>query len=174
MNYATPPQFISRYGLTEATQLLADEQQLLTAQLLTDAIAVEAGGDWTGTPSADEMAAAQAALARLERQLSTSSRFMDSYLRAAVTLPLAPDDANSGTLEECCSALARCGLADDSDNATERMDKCCDGWRAWLKDVAMGRVQLVTDAGTTPASSGGARSGQATTGYCWGEFGAIR
>ena len=174
MSYATPTAYLQRYGLAEAVQMLADEEQLLTAQLLTDAIAVAAGGSWTGSPTAAEIAAAQAALARLERQLAMASNFMDGYLRAVVALPLPAGNANAGTLEECCAALTRCGLADDADNATERMDKCCDTWRAWLKDVAASRVQLISDTGTTPPSSGGARTGQAASGYCWDAFGSIR
>lgn len=170
MPYATPNAFILRYGQDETVQLLADEQQLLTAQLLRDAIA----GSWTGTPSADEQAAALAALERLNRQLTVASNFMDGYLRSVVTLPLAADDANAGTLEDCCLALTRCGLADDSDNATERMDKCCDGWRAWLKDVAARRVQLVSSDGSAPPSSGGVRSGQAVSRFDWRCFGGVR
>ena len=56
MAYATPQRFIQEYGLDETTQLLADEQQLLTSQLLSDALA----GSWTGTPSAAEQAATKA------------------------------------------------------------------------------------------------------------------
>ena len=174
MSYATPSAYLQRFGLDEAVQLLGDEQQLLTSQLLLDAISVEAGGDWTGAPSADEIATAQAALARLAAQLQSSSNFMDGYLRSAVTLPLSSDDANAGTLADCCMALSRVGLADDTDNATDRMDKTADGWRAWLKDVAARRVQLIGAAGEAPASTGGARSGQARSGYDWDRFGRIR
>lgn len=170
MAYATPQRFIREYGLEETTQLLADEQQLLTSQLLSDALSVATGGVWTGSPSAADMAVAVAALDRLTRKLATSANFMDGYLRAVVTLPLAADDANASTLEDCNAALARCLLADDADNATERMDKCCDQWRVWLRDVQAGRVALVTSAGAEVAGRGRIRSGQATTGYNWGAF----
>ena len=101
MPYATPAQVIAEYGLKEVTQLLADEQQLLTEQLLLDAIAVAAAGAWTGTPTQLEKDAANAALARFNRKLDTQSSFMDGFLRSAVTLPLAGNDANTGTLNEC-------------------------------------------------------------------------
>ncbi len=116
MAYATPTLIIQRFGLDEITGYLDDEQPLLTSQLLLDAIA----GTWTGTPSDAEKAAATDALARLTRQLQVTSNTMDGYLRSAVTLPLSDDDANAGTLEDCCMALARCSLADDTDNATDR------------------------------------------------------
>lgn len=172
MAYATPARVIQEFGLTEVTQLLADEQQLLTSDMLLQAL----DGVFVGTPSAAEQAAANAAVTRLLRKLDTTSNMMDGYLRSAVTLPLAPADANAGTLEECCCALARCGLADDTDNATERMDKCCEQWRAWLKDVARGTVQLVSSTGqpvpANPAS--GVRAGQAASGYAWGHFGGVQ
>lgn len=170
MAYATPQRFIQEYGLDETTQLLADEQQLLTSQLLSDALA----GAWTGTPSAAEQAAANAAKDRITRKLTTVSNFMDGYLREAVALPLSADDANAGTLEECCVALVREGLCDDSDNVTERIEKVADRWRAWLKDVQAGRATLVTTAGSEVAGRGRVRTGQAASGYNWGAFPPVR
>lgn len=158
--YATPARFIQEYGLGETTQLLADEQQLLTSDLLLGALAMV----FTGTPTAEEVAAANAAAARLNGKLASISNFMDGYLGAAA-------GTASGTLEECCVALTRCGLADDADNATERMDKCCDTWRTWLKDVAAGRVNLVAASGVPVASNSPVRTGQAVSRYNWGGFG---
>ncbi len=168
MPYAAPAQFIRSFGLDETVQLLADEQHLLTAQLLQDALA----GNWTGTPSQAERDAATEALARLQRKLETCSNLIDGYLRSALKLPLAAGDANAGTLEECCLALARCGLADDSDNATERMSKTCDKWMGWLKDVAAGRAQLAGQSGEAPPPAiGRYRGGQASSSVDWGAFG---
>jgi phage gp36-like protein len=168
MPYATIARVIQEFGLEELTQLLQDEQRLLTSELLLEALA----GAFTGAPGVDAQAAATAAVQRLSRKLETVSNTMDGYLRGAVALPLALEDANAGTLEECCVALVRCGLADDTDNATERMDRCCDQWRVWLKDVARGVVQLVNAAGQVlpPNSRTGARSGQAVSGTDWGRF----
>lgn len=170
MPYATPQRFIQEYGLDETTQLLADEQQLLTSQLLVDALA----GAFTGSPSVAEQAAANAAKDRLVRKLTTVSNFMDGYLRSAVTLPMATNDANAGTLEDCCVALARCGLADDSDNATERMDKVGDQWRSWLKDVQSGRVTLISTTGEEVPSRGKVKTGRASSGFNWDAFGGAR
>ena len=173
MPYATPTQYLAKFGRAEATQLLSDEEALLTEQLLLDAIAVSQSGGWTGLPSAAEQAAGLAALQRLENELDTASALMDGYLRAAVTLPVTAAEAIS-TLTSCCLVLTRCGLADDADNATERMREACDQWRAWLKDISTGRVQLVTPDGTTPAASGRTRVGQAKSGYDWSRFGGVR
>lgn len=167
MPYATPQQVIDDIGLDETTQLLADEQRVLTSALLQDAIAVAAGGLWTGEPTADETAAALAAHGRLARELENTSNYMDGYLRGAVSLPLSAADANAGTLQKCCIALTRCELADDTDNATERMDERCKTWRAWLKDVQAGRVSLVGADGVEVAGPGRTRSGQARSVYAW-------
>ena len=170
-SYASASRYVQKFGLAEAVQMLADEERLLTSQLLTDRLA---GNQWSGSPTPDEKTAASAALDRLNRQLAVSSNFMDGYLRSAVTLPLSPDDANATTLEDCCLALARCGLADDSDNATERMDECCKTWRQWLRDVAAGKIQLVTQAGAAPAATNKLRTGRIGSAYDWSRFGAIR
>jgi phage gp36-like protein len=166
-SYATPARFIESFGQEETTQFLADEQGLLTAELLLDALS----GVWTGSPTAAEKAAAEAAVARLLRKLQTQSNFMDGYLRSAIVLPLAEEDANAGTLEECCLALTRCALADDADNATERIDEAGKTWRAWLRDVSAGRAKLAGADGQALAPSGGARTGQAASRYNWGAFG---
>jgi phage gp36-like protein len=174
MPYATATAYLARFGADEAAGMLADEEQLLTKQLLLDAIAVADGGSWTGNPSDAQKAAAQAALARLVRQLAVQSNFIDGYLRAAVTLPLAPGDANAGVLEDCCLALTRCGLADDPDNATEQMTDCCKHWRKWLVDVQARRVTLIDPVGQPVARTPGVRSGQAASGFDWSRFGAVQ
>lgn len=163
MPYATPQRFIESYGLDETVQLLADEEGLLTAQLLKDALA----GSWTGSPTQEERDAATAAVARFTRKLTTQSNFMDGYLRPAVVLPLSPQDANAGTLEECCLALTRCALSDDADNSTEQATSCCKDWRAWLRDVSTGKAKLAGEGGQAVPQSGGTRTGQSKTLFQW-------
>jgi len=165
--YATALAYVARFGLEETALFLADEEQLLTPQLLEDVLR----GTWTGTPSQAQQNAAIAAQARLERQIGISSNFMDGYLRSAASLPLAAGDANAGTLEECCLSLVRFALADDDDNATERMDKTAESWRKWLVDVSRGTVQLVGASAEAAPSRGRVRSGQMKSGFNWGGFG---
>lgn len=155
MAYATPAQYVQAFGLSEALQMLQDEEQTLTPEALRAGLAALAAG----AAVVDDTAAAS--LERLQAKLDNTSNLMDGYLRSAVTLPLTTGQL-LGTLQECCLALTRCLLADDSDNATERMDKCCDNWRAWLKDVAAGKVKLVDSDGE---ELGGGSSGRVVTGY---------
>jgi len=167
MAYATPTQFIQQFGVTEATQLLMDTERLLTADLLQAAVAGSLPAVGAGVTQA-MLDAATRALTHLQDKLTTQSAYMDGYLRSAVLLPLAPNDANIGTLQECCRSLTRVSLAIDADNATERMDKLGDQWRAWLRDVAAGRVQLVrSDTGNAPASTHRVRSGQGKSNIDW-------
>lgn len=171
MPYTTPAAYLQRFGLAEAVDLLSDEQRLLTATLLQDAIA----GTWSGTPSAAEQAAATDALQRMQRQIDVSCAFIDGYLAAVATLPLPPGTAQAGTLAECALALTRFDLADDSDNATDRIDEAAKTWRTWLRDVSAGKVQLVaTDGGTGSTGTGRVRSGQAASTYDWASFGGVR
>lgn len=166
--YASPADFFQAFGLKEAAQLLADEEGLLTEQLLKDAVAVQGSGTWSGSPSQAEQDAALRALVRMERELEAKSNFMDGYLRSVVALPLPEEDANRSTLRECCLALTRCALADDADNATERMEKLHDKWMAWLSDVSKRRVSLVVNdaAGVqTMAPVGSIRFGQSKSAY---------
>ena len=174
-SYALPLAYLLRFGATEAVQMLGDEQQLLTEGLLRDALAIIDGSasTWHGTPTGDEMAAGLAAATRLNRALAMTTNMMDGYLRNVVKLPIPADDANAGVLEDCCLALTRAGLADDPDNATDRMDQVAKDWRAWLKDVSKGVVQLVGAQGEPPPSPTRVRSGQAASGYDWTRFGAM-
>lgn len=171
MPYATAAAYLQKFGLSEATQVLADEESLLTEQLLKNAMAVAEGGAWPDGPTEAEKAAAVSALERLERQLAVSSNFMDGYLRAAVSLPLA--EAAATVLEDCCLALARHELHDDSDNGTERMDETAKRWCAWLRDVQAGRVTLSTPEGEAVPSRGRVKVGQAASGFNWSGFGRV-
>lgn len=167
MAYATAQRFVQEFGIAEASQLLIDTERLLTAELLAAAVAgaLPAVGGAITQPMLD---AAATSLSKLNRKLTNVSNFMDGYIRSVVTLPLAPGDANLGTLEDCCLALTRVGLAVDADNSTERMDKLDQQWRTWLRDVAVGKTQLVrSDTGTSPAVAHRVRSGQAKTGFDW-------
>jgi phage gp36-like protein len=173
--YSTPQQYIAKFGLVEAAQLLADEERLLTPELLGQAVQRFDGGLWTLDSTADEQRAATRALDRLTRQLATCSNYIDGYLRPVVSLPLAVGDANASTLEDCCLALTRAELADDSDNATERMDEAAKKWRGWLRDVSARKVSLVAATGADMVTETPRwRTGAIKSGYDWGKFGGVR
>jgi phage gp36-like protein len=166
MPYATPLVFIQRYGAEESAQVLADGMGVLTPELLVAAIS----GVWPAGITADEQAVASAAVARMVHELAITSNYMDGYLRSACTLPLAATDANTGMLEVCCLRLTRSALASDGTGATERTDSQAQEQRAWLRDVAQGRVQLVSNSGDAVAPNRNVKTGQAASGFSWGGF----
>ncbi len=91
---------------------------------------------------ADAAAAADAALLRLQTALRKATQEIVGYLRSAMRLPLEAAVIADAGLDECCWVLARCRLADDADNYSERIGECCKEKRAWLMAVAKGQVTL--------------------------------
>lgn len=173
MPYANAARYCEEFSYSEARTQLRDEGGLLTAELLR---VVVAGAAWPGGASLEAQAVATAALQRLERKLVNVSNIMDGYLRAAVALPVPQSVELLGTLEECCLALARDELANDSGESTDLIVKRADRWRLWLRDVAAKKVTLVQADGTVADSTGSGRvvTGQPGSHYNWSAFGAVR
>lgn len=140
MPYATAQAFQQALGASETCQLLQDEESLLTEDMLQQAI----NGELPPSDTSAEADAARAAVARLEGEIDNASRFMDGYFRRAVTLPLSQEQLDTLPCGKCCVELTRCALMDDTDNSTEHAQKRCEEWRTWLRDIAYGRVALVT------------------------------
>jgi len=162
--YATADDFVQEYGFDEAWQLLRDESELLTADLLRQAL----DGVFDPDTTPEEQAAALTAAKRLRDVIIRAERFMDGYLRSAVMLPLETDQVEQTPLTTCCLELSRCQLMDDPDNQTDAQKERCKEWKDWLKDVARGTVKLLEP----PASSSGrVRSGHLPSAYNWGAFG---
>ena len=169
MTYCNPRQYCDQFGLNEATMLLQDEEQTLEQHMLNavvrnDPVLLEP----LNTP---ELAVAQAALARLTDALSQASRFMDGYLRSAVTLPLTEDQIKLTTLKSCCAELTRCILMDDSDNATELAEKRCETQRKWLREVNAKIVKLFPDDDAFSVDSNETRHGIGKTSTNWTGYG---
>lgn len=172
MPYATPNRYCEEAGFDEARGQLLDDGRVLTVALLRQAMDVAAGGAWDGATTLPERVVAQAAYDRLLRKLTSVSTFMDGYLRGVVELPIAPGDTALQPLEECCIAIARDELASDADVSNELIVKRADRWRKWLEHVSNKTVQLVSSSqqGET-YGSGKVVTGQAKSGYDWGNFG---
>lgn len=112
--------------------------------------------------------ASQKAADRLLEALEQSSFEMDGYLRGSVPLPIVPEAYRSTLLDECCWTLARCRLADDCDNSSQRIEKGCEEKRAWLKQVAKGTISLVLPTGQPMATTSRFRTGRSVSGFAWG------
>ncbi len=138
MSYATLEQLIEHFGLEEITQLLADEHDLLTEELLLAML-----NDSTSSYSSQEVQAAQGAVDRADVVIERISDFMDSNFSARHILPL--DNPEQGNVVECCLALSRAALADDGTNTAKKVTEERDHWRQWLKDVSTGKAFLLED-----------------------------
>lgn len=145
--YATLSDLIAQYGLTELSQLLADEEGLVSAALLEAYI----NGDVSAF-DADEVGAINRAAARAESNLTQASRIIDSSVGSRYPVPLTYEQAAATAVQPCCLALARASLADDGDNMGENTRKDRDHWREWLGKVAMGRMVI---PGLSPVASAG-------------------
>lgn len=100
-------------------------------------------------------AIADIATATQDAALSSASRFMDGFLRAALALPLL---AWGDDLRECCCVLATetlifgRGIAPGGvGGADQPLIDRADRWRKWLGSVSSGKVLLdVTESSPGP------------------------
>lgn len=147
--YASAAQLLARYSAEEIAQRAdASVPPVVYGELLS---AAANGSDLSGY-TAEEQAAATAALARVERALEDARQTIDSYLGGRYQLPLtqAPE-----VLERIAGQLTRYFLYDDA--ATEQIANLYKDSIKFLESVATGRVQLgPTTSGATAQPSAGA------------------
>jgi phage gp36-like protein len=167
MAYATPRDFIEKFGINETAQLLSDDRVLIDAAALDAAVAdpVVLPADAT---DAENMAQA---VANLAEALAQTALEMNSYFSERVPLPLAAQVIAANPVKICNLDLARCELMDDDDNASERAEKRCEKWMTWLNRVASGRVKMTPpDSGDGSASAGSIRYGKTESAICWDDY----
>jgi phage gp36-like protein len=150
MPYATATQLLTRFSANEIAQR-ADrgDTRLVTALLMID---VAAGNSLAGYTE-DEQAAAEQALAVVERALNDADNTIDSHIGGRYPLPIAPVPE---VLERVACDLARFYLYDDQ--VTETIQKRFDEAMKLLRDVRDGKSQLGPNGttGQEPTSNAGA------------------
>lgn len=136
--YATPTDMLS-FGAEELAHLTAPDNRRVNGDLLR--LTIE-GGDRSGY-SAEDIAAADKALKRLDEVLADASRRIDSYLAPRYRLPLSADLVEHSDLKQACQDVARWLLFDDAptEAVTDRYDRTI----AWLRDLSSGRASLGRD-----------------------------
>ncbi len=165
--YATVQALALAFGTRELSQLLCDEQGLVSEPLLSDALnEIPLDGYTT-----EEQAAIQRALLRANTVLDRQSVFINGHLTGRYPLPLPLSASTSTPLQECCLALTRAALSDDGDNLSELVAEERKFWRKWLKDIETGKALL---QGVNPTSLGGAEqqrlTGQASSAINWNNY----
>lgn len=151
MAYATLEQLMESFGWTEISQLLEDEQGLVTEALLKNLVTQADLGEY----GPEQIEEGEAALLRVTRALDKQSNFMDSKLAAAYALPLPTNARETAPLEDCCLALTRAALSDDGDNLSTTMKEERKYWRSWLDEIATGKAWL---PGVSRTSENGSES----------------
>jgi phage gp36-like protein len=135
--YATPSQLIKRFNAQELAQIaVPDEHVSIDAPLLV--LTIDEGDRSAYT--ADEIAAADAALVRINQALTDASGDVDAHLEASYQLPLSSVPLK---LEQVCCDIARYNLYDD--HATDHISKRYDDAIKYLRDVAKGIIRLGID-----------------------------
>ncbi len=114
--------------------------------------------------SAEEITAADTALAQIEATIAQAEQMADSYLAGRYTLPLDTATVDASPLPRVCGALVRSYLHGDGESeviATRR-----ETAMRWLRDLAVGKVNV--GGASVPASTGigspGFRPGKAVFG----------
>lgn len=147
--YASAAQLLARYNAEEIAQRAdASVPSLVDGELLSKA----AAGEDLSAYSAEEQAAAAAALAKVNRALQDAEQTINTYLGGRYQLPLsnAPE-----VLERIACQIARFVLYDDS--ATDQVKTLYQDSIKFLESVAAGRVQLgISDSGAAAQPSAGA------------------
>ena len=147
--YASAAQLLARYNAEEIAQRAdASVPSVVYGELLTKA----ANGEDLSGYTAEEQAAAAAALAKVNRALQDADQTINTYLGGRYQLPLSNTPQ---VLERIAGQIARFVLYDDS--ATEQVVTLYKDSIKFLENVANGKVQLgPTDTGTTAQPSAGA------------------
>jgi len=152
MSYVTATTLLNQFSADEIAQR-ADRgiPRLVSAEMLTTAAA---GGDMSGY-TADEQAAATAALALIDGKLMDADSVIDGYLLSRFTTPLA--SVPRLVVGIACD-LTRYALYDDT--ATEQITQRYKDAIKMLEAIGSGKVGLgISPAGGKPASSGSAYIG---------------
>jgi len=175
MSYATATDLITRFSPDELAQRAAPEGLRVMGDLLQLTVAA---GDRT-TYSADEIAAADAALVRITGVLTDADSDIDAYLSERYTVPLDPAPR---VLTRVACDLARYYLYDDAVDKDGVIAARYDAAIKMLASIAKGTLKLgdgESDDAVAPVSlpatrSSGRTFSQDSLGDYNGRFGAGR
>lgn len=147
MSYATATELLDRFDAEEIAQRTdRGTPRLVAAEMLR---AAAAGGDLSGY-TADEQAAAVAALALINSALIDADNTVDGYLAVRYAVPLASPPP---VVKRLTCDLARYFLYDDQ--ATETVQKRYDAAERFFREVGAGRLSLGVDMGVASQPAGG-------------------
>ncbi len=137
MSYATAENLLEWYGARELAQVATPDDLTMTPPELMR-LTIEGGN--RDAFSADEKAAADAALARIDATMDEASLLIDSYLARRYSLPIAIAGVAASPLPRACGAMARRLLYDDG--APQEVVQRYELTLGWLRDLANNQASL--------------------------------
>lgn len=164
MPYLTAQKLVDRFSADRVAQLADD-----SAGGLVDGVLLQLtidGGDRSAY-TADDMGAADAALANIVAAIDDGESLINSYLAPRYTLPLSAELIASSNLEKRCADIVRYQLMDEI--ASEEAETRYKDATKWLRDVSMNKASLgESDAVASP--TGRMTSQQGVSGTDWSTF----
>ncbi len=137
MPYATPQNLLDWFDAQELAQLATPKRYpVIDAVLLELTVS---GGDRSAY-TAQEIEAADAALASIAGALDASDAIIDSYVGKRYQLPLSQTQIDASPLPRYSGDLARYQLTDDQE--VETITKRYDRALRWLRDLANGSASI--------------------------------
>jgi phage gp36-like protein len=151
VSYATAADLIARFSAEEIAQRAAPEGVRVSGDLLKITIS---GGDRSAY-SADEIAAADAALERLDDVLGDAAAYVDSRISVRFAAPITTDTGVRTLVRIECD-IARFYLYDDAVDKDSVIQRRFDGARKDCDAIATGDMKLGEDPepAAAPAASG--------------------
>ena len=162
--YATINDFVQSFGINETSQLLCDEEDLITSSNFKYFLNKD-----LADLSEEELQALNKGKARLEESINQVSLLMNSYIANVLSLPISNTILKNTPLKTCCLELSRCHLMDDDDNSSEISSTRCKRWLSWLKDISTGKVQLSTN-NSSESINNKVRQGQSKSKINWDTY----
>ncbi len=146
-----PDNLLLAYGAEELAQVAHSEDLAQIAPELMR-LTIESGDRSSYT--AEEIAAADEAMQRIQDALSRATAQMDGYLAAQYTLPLDAAVISGSAIPHHCGVIARYLLRVNDPEGNEETTPAAKRHKhsmMWLEDVAAGKVVLGGQLPTKPA-----------------------
>jgi len=161
--YTTALQLLDLFGEKEVA-LLSSVNPAVDETLIR--LTVEEG-DRTAYSAADTAAADQA-LVKINKALTSATNFINSYISPRYTLPLTQALIDGSSLSDVCADITRHRLSDD--RVTEEVENRFVQARSWLRDISMNKASLGEQDTGTATAQGRIKTGQGQSKTDWGTF----
>jgi len=162
--YTTALQLLDLFGDNEMALLSAPESPAVDGVLLR--LTVEAGD--RSAYSAQDIADADQAKARLDSMIVEAGLEIDSYISPRYNLPLTQIMIDGSALPRKCADISRYLLMDN--RTTEEVETRYKNAIKWLRDISMNKASLGIEDTGVASPAGHVVTKQGVSGTDWGSF----